>query len=85
MGGKTLEGQETVYCREKQLQGTDKIAEFLPCLSWVNNHNTVHKISTNVFFIFPSLCLAGLPEVRRDLLAEAATEGLPGGGDPEAQ
>lgn len=31
------------------------------------------------------LCATGLPEVRGDLLAKAAAEGLPGGGDPQAE
>lgn len=37
------------------------------------------------FLIFPLLYLSGLPEVGGDLLVEAAAEGLPGGGDPEAE
>ncbi len=31
------------------------------------------------------LCHSGLPEVWGDLLVKAAAEGLPGGGDPEAE
>lgn len=35
--------------------------------------------------IIPYYTLAGLPEVRGNLPVEAAAEGLPGGGDPEAE
>ncbi len=66
-----------------------EITEFLPCLSCWSDHNQVSRVSKNLCpplsLIFPLLYLSGLPEVRGDLLVEAAAEGLPGGGDPEAE